>query len=249
MKKNIFLSATWEYLAMINYQVDPFILKSHIPPYTEIDLFEGKALVSLVGFLFNNTKVFGINWPMHTHFEEVNLRYYLKHFDGKQWKRGVCFVSEIVPRPFIAYTANFLFNEHYRPAKMFHNIRTDNNQIITEYNWKCRKQEWNFLGVNAGIQLQDIIADSEEEFIFEHYFGYNKFNNTTTIEYSVSHPRWQVYPVHDYLLKCNVAKLYGNEFVPFIVGVKPHSIFLAKGSHVTVSKPKRIKTDIEFKTH
>ena len=89
--KKIFLSARWEYLAMINYEVDPVILQKHLPPYTEVDFFEGKAFVSVVGFMFNNTKVFGIRWPFHTNFEEVNLRYYVRHYDGKGWKRGCCF--------------------------------------------------------------------------------------------------------------------------------------------------------------
>jgi uncharacterized protein YqjF (DUF2071 family) len=111
--KKVFLSATWQNLVMLNYEVDPSILKKHLPIYTEVDLFEGKALVSVVGFLFNNTRVFGIRWPFHTNFDEVNLRYYLKHFDGKKWKRGVGFVSEIVTKPIIANIANTLYNEHY----------------------------------------------------------------------------------------------------------------------------------------
>ena len=36
--------------------VDPSVLMEHLPPYTEIDLFEGKALVSVVGFLFITQK-------------------------------------------------------------------------------------------------------------------------------------------------------------------------------------------------
>ena len=66
MKQKIFLSASWQYLAMLNYEVDPIVLQPHLPPYTTLDLFEGKALVSVAGFLFNNTKVMGIHWPWNT---------------------------------------------------------------------------------------------------------------------------------------------------------------------------------------
>ena len=59
MKQNTFLSAEWEYLAMFNYEVDPAILLPHMPPGTELDLYQGKTLISIVGFLFNQTKVFG----------------------------------------------------------------------------------------------------------------------------------------------------------------------------------------------
>ncbi len=75
MRSRIFLHASWEYLSMINYVVDPKVLLPYLPPYTEIDYFEGQALVSLVGFLFNDTRVLGVRWPGFVNFEEVNLRY------------------------------------------------------------------------------------------------------------------------------------------------------------------------------
>ena len=236
-----FLSARWEYLAMFNFEVDAAILQPHLPPYTELDLYKGKAIVSVVGFLFNNTSVLGIKWPGFINFEEVNLRYYLKYFDGKEWKRGVGFISEIVPQFLVAGIANLFYNEHYSTAKMSHAISFDNNQLQVTYNWKKKNQDWNLMWVKANPILQDIIVGSEEEFIFEHYFGYNKLNSNTTIEYSLNHPRWQVYPVTDYKLDCDVEKLYGAAFVPFIQNVKPVSIFLAKGSDVKVKMPSTIK--------
>ncbi len=240
MKQKIFLSATWEYLAMINYEVDTAVLQKHLPPYTAVDLYNGKALVSIVGFLFNNTKVFGLQWPWHKHFEEVNLRYYIKHFDGEKWKRGVGFVSEIVPKPIITLTANLLYNEHYSTAQMSHSVKTENNQLIAEYQWKRKNESGNRFQITAENTLTDIIKDSEEEFIFEHYFGYNQLNSHTTIEYEVEHPRWQVYPVKDFMLDCDIKNLYGAEFVPFISNKVPHSVFLARGSDVLVRKPVRI---------
>ncbi len=239
--KKVFLSAQWQYLAMLNYEVDPAILKIHLPPYTEIDFFNGKALVSIVGFLFNNTKVLGVPWPLHTNFEEVNLRYYIKHFDAHQWKRGVGFVSEIVPQPIISSIANVLYNEHYSTAKMNHLVTETSDSIKVAYQWKKRNQSWNEIAVEAGNTLQDIAVGSEEEFILEHYFGYNQLNPTTTIEYAVEHPRWQVYTVQNFHLNCDVAALYGKEFIPFITNVAPHSVYLAKGSPVIVRRPSYIK--------
>ncbi len=104
-----FLSARWEYLAMFNYEVDEALLKPHLPPYTELDFYNGKAIMSVVGFLFNNTSVMGIKWPGFINFEEVNLRYYIKYFDGTNWIRGVGFISEIVPQFFSGwYGQSFL---------------------------------------------------------------------------------------------------------------------------------------------
>ena len=236
-----FLSARWEYLAMFNFEVDPEILQKHLPPYTEIDFFNDKAIVSVVGFLFNKTKVLGFRWPFHVSFEEVNLRYYIKHFDGSQWKRGVGFISEIVPKPLVAGIANLLYNEHYSSAKMTHNISAVNDHLMVEYRWKKRGKIWNSMSLRAENTLQSVQPHTEEEFIFEHYFGFNGLNKNTTIEYAVKHPRWEVFPVIDFTLECDVGNLYGKEFVPFIIGKKPCSVFLARGSEVSVKMPVKIR--------
>jgi uncharacterized protein len=241
MSSKIFLSATWEYLAMFNYEVDPAILKPHLPPFTEIDYFEGKAIVSIVGFLFNNTKVMGVKWPGFVNFEEVNLRYYIKYFDGTVWKRGVGFISEIVPSKIIATMANVLYNEHYSTAKMSHVLEIKDDLIHVQYNWQKKAGSVNQMEITAENIAQKIIPHSEEEFILEHYYGYNKLNETTTIEYSLAHPTWEVYPILKHKLDCNVEELYGAAFVPFIQNIQPLSVMLAEGSAVNVVMPKKLK--------
>ncbi len=240
MASRIFLSARWEYLAMFNYEVDKEILLPHLPPFTELDLYNGKAIVSVVGFLFNNTRVMGIKWPGFVNFEEINLRYYIKYFDGKNWKRGVGFISEIVPSTIVAGIANLFYNEHYSTAILNHSIQNENDELKISYKWKKKNQDWNQMMIQAHSALTDIVHGSEEEYIFEHYYGYNKLNEKTTIEYSLSHPRWQVYQVTKSKLDCDVEKLYGKSFVPFIQDVQPMSVFLAKGSDVYVKMPKKL---------
>ena len=234
-EKAIFLTAQWEYLVMLNYPVPPEILIPYLPKGTELDLFQGKALVSVVGFLFNNTKVFGIRWPFHTNFEEVNLRFYVKRFNGKEWKRGVAFISEIVPKHMIAWMANTLYNEHYSRMPMKHQAHLENDFVQLNYEWQ-NKLQWNSLKVKALNRPSPIEAYSAEEFIFEHYWGYNQLNKNTLIEYGVEHPSWEVYPVTYYELNADIARLYGTEFVPYLLK-EPHSIMLARGSSLTIRKP------------
>ena len=234
-EKAVFLTAQWEYLVMLNYPVPPEILIPYLPKGTELDLFQGKALVSVVGFLFNNTKVFSIRWPFHTNFEEVNLRFYVKRFNGKEWKRGVAFISEIVPKHMIAWMANALYNEHYSRMPMKHQAHLENDFLQLNYEWQ-NKLQWNSLKVKALNRPSPIEAYSAEEFIFEHYWGYNQLNKNTLIEYGVEHPSWEVYPVTYYELNADIARLYGTEFVPYLLK-EPHSIMLAKGSAVTIRKP------------
>ncbi|MDB4904977.1 MAG: hypothetical protein JWQ63_4258, partial [Mucilaginibacter sp.] len=168
-----FLKAEWKNLLMLNYEVDPEILKPYLPAGTVLDLWEGKTLVSMVGFMFLNTKVFGIKWPWHINFEEVNLRFYVKHFNGKEWKRGAVFISEIVPKSMIVLIANNLYKEHYRALPMRHSATpVEDNDTRFLYEWKL-KGRWNKMGATVSNNLEPIQAGSAEEFIFEHYWGYN----------------------------------------------------------------------------
>ena len=235
----VFMTARWQYLLMLNYAVPAEILKPYVPPYVELDLWQGNAMVSMVGFYFADTKVFGLHWPLHTRFEEVNLRLYVRRFDGKQWKRGVAFISEIVPRPIIAFIANALYNEHYHAMPTRHQLIETSAKIEVNYEWKY-KGHWNNLQATANRNPVPIAAGSAEEFILEHYWGYNELNSKTTIEYGVEHPSWEVFPVKDYKADFDIKGLYEKDFVPYL-SVAPLSVMLAKGSEVTIRKPRKIQ--------
>ena len=101
-----FLTANWKDLVMANYIIDPTILEPFVPIRTELDSFNGQVYVSLVGFMFTDTRLLGWRIPFHVHFEEVNLRFYVRHKDAGQWKRGTVFIKEIVPKPAISFVAN-----------------------------------------------------------------------------------------------------------------------------------------------
>lgn len=145
--KNLFLTAEWRKLILINYAIDPEILKKYLPYKTELDLWKGKCYVSLVGFMFLNTKVKGCKLPGHINFEEVNLRYYVKHDNGNEVRRGVGFIKEMVPKPFITAVARTIYKEPYQTLPMKHNWSED-NEINIEYSWKI-KGIWNSVSVQA----------------------------------------------------------------------------------------------------
>src|SRR3954454_15558360 len=84
-----FLSAEWRYLAMLNYEVDPALLRPFIPHGTELDSWNGRTFVSMVAFLFLNTKVRGLGIPFHRNFEEINLRFYVQRLGPEGRRRGV----------------------------------------------------------------------------------------------------------------------------------------------------------------
>ena len=55
-----FLTARWRHLAMLNYEIDAAALAQDMPAGTEADTWRGRAFVSMVGFLFLETRVLGV---------------------------------------------------------------------------------------------------------------------------------------------------------------------------------------------
>jgi uncharacterized protein YqjF (DUF2071 family) len=123
----IFLTAEWRDLVLLNYEVDPGLLVPYVPRGTELDYWNSKAFVSLVGFRFVNTKVFGVPIPLHSNFTEANLRFYVRRREQGEVRRGVVFIREIVPRPAIALVARTFYNENYVTLPMTHTIEKYEN--------------------------------------------------------------------------------------------------------------------------
>ncbi len=234
---NIFLQAEWRKLLMANYKFDSKILKKYLPRKTELDLWNNECLVSLVGFMFIETKVKGFKIPFHVNFEEVNLRFYVKYLDNKIWKRGVVFLKEIVPRTCITLVANTLYKEHYETMSMFHNWDINEKEVNVEYGMK--KHNINSFKILAENKLNSISEGSEAEFITEHYWGYTLIDDLTTAEYEVQHPRWDIYNTINYDINVDFANIYGDEFGDLDT-MKPQSVFLAEGSPIIVKKGKFI---------
>jgi uncharacterized protein YqjF (DUF2071 family) len=219
---------------MLNYEVDPEVLRPLVPAGVELDLWEGRTLVSVVGFLFLETRLLAIPVPFHRDFEEVNLRFYVRRREGGEWRRGVTFVREIVPRAAIAMTARLFYNEPYLALPMRHTASGGKY----EYAWQHQGQ-WGVLRAATAGEPAPIRSGTEEEFIFEHYWGYTAQRDGGTIEYHVEHPRWQVLPVTSSSLECDVPAVFGEAFASALQAA-PRSAFVAEGSAVQVGMPRRL---------
>jgi uncharacterized protein YqjF (DUF2071 family) len=235
----VFLTAEWKNLAMLNYEIEPAVLAPFVPRGTELDSWNGKTLVSAVGFLFLRTRIFGMPIPFHQNFEEVNLRFYVRRKAVDGWRRGVVFIKEIVPRTAIALVARRFYNEPYISLPMAHRIDGAGPAVKSaEYSWHIAGIS-NWLKLTTSTTALTSIHGSEAEFITEHYWGYNSQRDGSTLEYQVDHPRWRVYETSDAQLECDVAGLYGASFCESL-NCKPSSAFLAEGSPVTVYQGARL---------
>jgi uncharacterized protein len=249
-----FLTADWRYLLMLNYEVKPEVLEPLVPAGTELDLWQGQALVSVVGFLFLNTLLRGLPVPFHRNFEEVNLRFYVRRkmetgptADGlprEDVRRGVVFVKELVPRPAIAQVARLFYGEQYQALPMQHTIEQKGGTLckegLVEYAWRFRGRLHRLGGLATGEpELAD--PESEEAFITEHYWGYTRLGPKRTGEYQVEHPSWRIWRVAQPYLLADVKGLYGEAFEAYLHR-RPRSAFLAEGSPVAVYPGEKIST-------
>lgn len=227
---------------MLNYEIDPNILRPLVPKGTELDEWQGHTFVSIVGFQFLNTRVLSLPIPFHINFEEVNLRFYVRYQGPEGWRRGVVFIKELVPRWAIATVARLVYNENYQALPMHHAIKTETADgqatIHVAYGWQLGGR-WQGMHIQATGSPRPLIPGSEEEFITEHYWGYTTQRDGGTAEYQVEHPSWQVWRVNDVKLDCDVAQLYGEQYVKAL-RADPTSAFLADGSPIIVRQGQRI---------
>jgi len=216
---------------MLNFVVDPKIVEPLVPPGTEIDFENGETFLSVVGFLFLDTRLLGLPIPLHRDFEEVNLRFYVRKKSADTWRRGVVFVRELVPRRAIATVARVFYGENYVAVPMKHQIDHVDLKLAVEYSWR-RGRKWESLKMTARGEPQTIAAGSHAEFITEHYWGYTFFRGGCS-EYRVEHPRWKIWNAESFEFSANVAALYGEQFVEPL-SAPPRSAFIAYGSPIQV---------------
>lgn len=231
-----FLTARWKDLIMANYEVDPSLLAPRLPVGTDLDLHDGKCFVSLVGFMFLETRVLGIPVPFHINFEEVNLRFYNKRELDGETRRAVCFVKEIVPRFAIATVARVLYGEPYECWSMDH----ERTEKLVSYSWS-KGGHRNRLSVEIDESVGVPAEGSHGEFIIEHYWGYTNRGNGRVDEYKVEHPKWELFSVKNEVIDVDFGGTYGDQFA-FLATETPYSVLLAKGSEVAVYKGQKLKT-------
>lgn len=251
-----FLTAEWRKLIMAQYEVPPAILEPYLPAGLDLDLYTDprdpgatqRCFVSLVGFLFDHVRVLGAAIPFHTRFPEVNLRFYVARTepDGTR-KRGVVFLSEIVPRHAITLVARTVYEEPYSTHPMRYRIELAHNSTPTtpdtlgvSYTLRLRRI-WQTIAVSADANPVPIPPGSPEEFITEHYFGYTRRTRGPASEYQVQHPRWSVYPVRSHHIQLDTAALYGPAFAG-LAHRTPDHILLAEGSPVAIYPGHRLPT-------
>ncbi len=226
----VFLTAEWRDLVIVSYAVEPALLKARLPAGLELDLFEGRAVCSLVGFRFLRTRVMGLFWPGYVDFPEINLRFYVRE-EGSE-RRGVVFVRELVRSAFVAQVARRWYNEPYSKARIAERVERDGDTVRVGYEF----------AVDGGVGRMAVEADAEavvppedsaEHWFKEHQWGYGVTRGGRALRYEVRHPVWACHRVRSAAIDVDWGRVYGGEWAG-MRGAEPVGVVLAAGSGVEV---------------
>jgi len=263
MPERPLLTAAWRNLLLLNFPVPTNIIKRLAPPGTEPDTHDGQSYISIVGFSFENVRLFGLPFPGHTSFPEINLRYYVRRTVNNEIRRGVVFAREIVPRRAVSFVANRLYNESYITRPMRTNVQIAGAELdlndTLEYTWESRSRlsatfaasqpapnhrlrlrknsvsslHLNHLSARIAAPLEFPTPNSFEEFIIEHYWGYTHGRHSQTHEYRVAHDPWRIAPADNVTWNCDIAATYDSPLAEYLT-TPPTSALIAEGSPIQV---------------
>ena len=236
-----FLTATWRNLVLLSYEIDLGALLKYLPPGLSLDAWQGKCLISVVGLQFRNTRVLGVPALIYRNYPQVNLRFYVRREIDGQYRPGVVFIKQIVPHPMVALVARRVYHERFVAMPLRCSLAfpagSSQSQTVT-YQWRHRRQ-WGKMAVAGLGSLEHPKKGSLEQFLAEHYWGYNAQPDGSTLEYLVDRPSWRIRTAETSTLVCDVEQLYGSSFVESL-GASPLSAFWAEGSAVVVHRGVRI---------
>jgi len=222
----IFMKGNWEHLVIQTFTCNPEILKEYLPNDIELDLYQGKALFSMVAFTFSKVSFFGIKVPFHQEFGEINFRFYARSKIDNT--KGVVFIREFAPKPLIAFVANTIYNEPF----YYKNIKKNILQSATQKKVTYKFNKNNEISVQAHSHSKPTQKNSLQEFIVDRYIAFVKGRNNTTYQYKINHRPWQLHQIK----KCKIT-IKVLELLPEVFKNSEHiTTYFVDGSAVTIQK-------------
>jgi len=123
----------WNHIFFIHSKVDPALLQPHVP--FKLDLFEGKAVLSIVPFRMDKIRLWGLPpIPFFAQLWELNLRTYVT-VGGV---RGIYFFTLDTDSALGCWIANHFFHLPYRLAKIQACVKDH------EYSFQSRRPPFSF---------------------------------------------------------------------------------------------------------
>ena len=223
-----FLTAHWNNLVNITYAVAPEALLPFLPRDVEPDINAGKAFVSLVPFVFRETKFHGMKIPFHISFSEMNLRCYVNYKNV----RGIVFIKELISKFGVGFIANHFYNEHFAWLHLCESCAFTQNKIAVHYEIRKKGRKF-FVDVASHERPFVPIAGSVDAYFKDLEYGFSQNKKGETLFFRVEHPVWEIYPISSFNVQVDFGELYGKRW-EFLNDLSPINTTFSKGSAVTM---------------
>jgi uncharacterized protein YqjF (DUF2071 family) len=238
------VNGTWQHILMVNYEVEPSVLRPLLPKGTQLSAYEGRYFVTLSGQVFSRMSVFGIRIPFHKFVPEVNLRFYVEPSQSTLGRRGTVIVREITSRRLIATAANVFFHRNYALRAVEHALEFDGHYDLVSY--QVKGSTWFQLRARLrGAKPDRIAEETKKDYFLHNFLGYSGGQNSTATYCRIEHPFWQT----KFVVQCDImmdfAELFGKRF-SCLNWQKPDSVYYTIGSQVSIFSPQPVShlTDI-----
>jgi len=180
-----FLFADWERVLFLHFALPPQALKSCVPPALELELHEGKAIVSLVALTMRRFQPVGplsLGWALRplSCQKFFNLRTYVRHGN----EPGAFFLWGWLSNPF-PFPA---FGLPCAAAQMRYEHNYESGQLRGKVEASARQFKYDAT-INPQTPLEPPPRGSLAEFALERYTGWFSRGQQTKI-FRASHPTW-----------------------------------------------------------
>jgi uncharacterized protein len=128
-----FLTADWRYIAILNYVVDPNLITPLAPPGTEIDYENGETFISIVGFLFLDTRLHGLPIPTASRLRRSEPALLSEEKIGGHLGTRCSFRARACASPRDCPRGSRIFGGRYFALPMKHNIEDVDARLSVEY--------------------------------------------------------------------------------------------------------------------
>lgn len=235
------LSARWQDVVTVTWVVDASMVRPFVPTGTEIDQFQGHALISIVASHMRDVRWRGMQVPFLRSYSALHLQTYVRErSDTHPGRAGLVVLDAMVSRQAVALASHVALGVRMQTRRMRQVAVPDvspdtlapDAQRSMVYEWYREKAWERIVALTVGAP-RGMRRESVEEFVTERRWGFTRNQARPTTTYHIDHERWNITLLEDCLFEVDLETLYGPRFTEALSG-EPVSSIAATGSPVTL---------------
>src|SRR5690625_104907 len=175
-----FAEQTWQGIFFFNWPVEQTVLSQYIPEPFKLDLFAGRAWITLVLFQASNSRFRSFpGWTFYPLVTQMNLRTYV--YSKSSQEKGVYFLSISLNSLLATLGGKSMFRLPFQYKNVYMKKTNDHVSVI--------HANENLL--QFSYELKEVIDIKLAEFLTERYCIWN-VKGKKIIKIPILHPKWTV---------------------------------------------------------